>query len=236
MDANFLERLRRCALTEEEGEVIPLRSANRDKVLEECSLSLIGRFHTTKPINIRAAKTLLRSVWKFGQDLQMTGVGDGLIQFKFSMDSQFQWVLQNGPWSFDNQLLLLQCWERGMTALSVNFLTIPLWVQVWGLPFDLFNEEASTDIGNGIGTVVAVDSKSLASDQARFLRIRVEVPLDKLLHRGASILSPEGDTIWVVFHYEHLVGLCFQCGRLGHEAKACTTLPEGCTQKPYVTG
>ena len=108
MDANFLECLRRCALTEEEGEVIPLRSTNRDKVLEECSLSLIGRFHTTKPINIRAAKTLLRSVWKFGQDLRMTGVGDGLIQFKFSMDSQFQWVLQNGPWSFDNHLLLLR--------------------------------------------------------------------------------------------------------------------------------
>ena len=54
------------------------------------------------------------------------------------------------------------------------------------------------------------------------------------LRRGASILSPEGDTVWVVFHYERLVGLCFQCGRLGHEAKACTTpLPEGCTQKPY---
>ena len=66
MDANFLEHLRRCALTEEEGEVIPLWSASRDKVLEECSLSFIGRFHTTKPINIRAAKTLLRSVWKFG--------------------------------------------------------------------------------------------------------------------------------------------------------------------------
>jgi len=121
-----------------------------------------------------------------------------------------------------------------MTAFSVNFLTILLWVQVWGLPFDLFNEEAGTDIGNGIGTVVAIDSKSLASDQAHFLRIQVEVPLDKPLRRGASVLSPEGDTVWVVFQYERLVGLCFQCGRLGHEVKACTTpLPEGCTQKPY---
>ena len=199
MDTDFLERLWRCALTKEEGEVIPLRSANRDKVLEECSLSLIGLFHTTKPINIRAAKTVLRSVWKFGQDLRMTDVGDGLIQFKFSMDNQLQWVLQNGPWSLDNHLLLLRRWERGMTTFSMNFLTIPLWVQVWGLPFDLFNEEAGTDIGNGIGTVVAVDNKSLASDQARFLRIQVEVSLDKSLRRGASVLSPEGDTVWVVF-------------------------------------
>lgn len=89
----------------------------------------------------------------------------------------------------------------------MNFLTIPLWVQVWGLPFDLFNEEVGTDIRNRIGMVVAIDCKSLASVQARFLRIRVEVLLDKLLRRGAPILSPEGDKIWVAFQYEHLVGL-----------------------------
>nr|POE59542.1 hypothetical protein CFP56_15748 [Quercus suber] len=76
--------------------------------------------------------------------------------------------------------------------------------KVWGLPFELFNEEVGMDIRNRIGTVVAIDCKSLASDQARFLRIRVEVPLDKLLRRGASILSPEGDKVWVAFQYERL--------------------------------
>ncbi|KAK9993078.1 hypothetical protein SO802_022781 [Lithocarpus litseifolius] len=65
-----------------------------------------------------------------------------------------------------------------------------MWVQVWGLLFDLINEEAGLDIGRGIGSVVEVDYRALASDQARFLRIRVEVLLDQLIRRGNLISVP----------------------------------------------
>ena len=72
-----------------------------------------------------------------------------------------------------------------MMAFSIKFLTIPIWVQVWGLPFDLINEEeARRDIGQGIGRVIEVVCKAIASNQARFLQVRVDMPLDKPIHRG----------------------------------------------------
>ena len=83
MDSYFIEKIQRISLTEEEGEIIKVRSNNRAKILKECSLSLM-----MKTINTRAAKNLLRSIWKFGQDLKITEVGNGLFQFKFSMESQ----------------------------------------------------------------------------------------------------------------------------------------------------
>lgn len=92
-----------------------------------------------------------------------------------------KWVLANGLWSFDNFLLVLCRWEKGMTTQSVEFTHILLWVQVWGLPFDLINEEAGREVGEGVGKVLEVDCKAIASDQAHFLRLRVELPLDKLL-------------------------------------------------------
>ena len=110
----------------EEGDVIQVRFEHRKQILEECSLSLLGRFLMTKPINLRATKNLLRSVWKMGNDLKITDVGDGLIQFKFTIESQLAWVLNNGPWSFDNHMLLLRRWEKGMTAFSVNFQYVPI--------------------------------------------------------------------------------------------------------------
>ncbi|XP_065625608.1 uncharacterized protein LOC112020135 [Quercus suber] len=178
MEFDCIERLQRISLTSEEGEIIKVHSDYREKALEECSLSLIGRFLTTKLINSRAAKSLLRSVWKFGQDLRISDIGDGLFQFKFTM--------------------------------------------LWRLPFDLMNVEVGRDIGGGIGNVLEVDCKAITSDQAPFLRVRVEVPLSKPLRRGAPILSPEGDKVWVAFQYERLQGLCFNCGILGHELKTCT--------------
>ena len=108
-------------MTEEEGEVIIVQSEHRAKNLEDCSLSLLERFHKTKPINFRAAKNLLHSVWKMGNDMKITKVGDGLFQFKFAMQSQLNWVISN------NHILLLQRWEKGMMAFLVKFLNVPIY-------------------------------------------------------------------------------------------------------------
>ena len=135
MDSDFINKLQSITLTEE-GEVIKVGVSQRKRVLEECSLSLVGRFLTTRTFNQRAAKDLLRSVWRLGSDLRIVDVGDGLFQFKFTMESQLKWVLAHGPWSFEDHPLVLGRWERGMTATSVKFISIPMWVQIWGLPFD----------------------------------------------------------------------------------------------------
>ena len=66
-----------------------------------------------------------------------------------------------------------------------------------------------------------MDSKALTTNQARFLRIRVEIPLNKPLRQGSLVISSEGDKALVAFKYERLVGLCYRCGMLGHEEKYC---------------
>ena len=173
-------------------------------------------------------------MWKLGDDLKIVDVGDRLLQFKFSMESQLSWVWNNGPWCFDNQILALRQWEKGMTVRTMSFTHIPIWVQAWGLPFDLINEEASQDIGRGLGTFIDVDCKASKSDQAHFLRVRVEIPLDKPLRRGGPVVSPEGDEVQVAFRYERLVGWCFTCGIIGHELKECRKVSTHDTKdRPY---
>ena len=97
MDHEVIERLQKVKLTSKEGRVIQVRPTEREKILEECLLSLSGRFLTTKQTNLRAAKNLLRNSWKFGADLKIIEVGEGLLQFKFTIDNQLQWVIHNRP-------------------------------------------------------------------------------------------------------------------------------------------
>lgn len=108
-----------------------------------------------------------------------------------------------------------------MTARSVTFSEVPMWIQMWGLPFDLINDEEGLDIGKRLGRVVEVDKKTFSSDQARFIRVRVAIPLEKPIRRGGYVSNPKGDQVQIGFKYERLVGLCFQCGLFGHGAKEC---------------
>nr|POF16037.1 hypothetical protein CFP56_45026 [Quercus suber] len=78
------------------------------------------------------------------------------------------------------------------------------------------------DIGRRLKKIIEVDCKAFNFDQPRFLRIRVEIPLDKPFQWGGPVVRSKGDEVWVAFRYECLVGWCFACGRIGHDEKECS--------------
>ena len=91
-------------LTFDEEEIIPISDEGRVQAMESCSLSLIGKFLTCKPFNKCEAKTTLRKAWGLENSLQIIEVGPNLFQFKFETEFDIACILQDGPWSFDNQL------------------------------------------------------------------------------------------------------------------------------------
>ena len=117
-------------LTSDEEEVIPIFDEGRLEALESCSLSLIGKFLTCKPFNKRAAKNTLRKAWGLENSLQIIEVGPNLFQFKFQLEFDMVRIIQDGPWSFDNQLLLLRRWQKGMTVENIELEHASLWIQI----------------------------------------------------------------------------------------------------------
>ena len=101
-------------LTSDEEKVIPISDEGRLEALESCSVSLIGKFLTCKPFNKQAAKNTLRRAWGLENSLQIIEVGLNLFQFKFQSEFDMVRIIQDDPWSFDNQfqLLLLRRWQK----------------------------------------------------------------------------------------------------------------------------
>ncbi|XP_023874702.1 uncharacterized protein LOC111987231 [Quercus suber] len=221
MDQDVVTSLGKLKLTKEEEEDIVIANTSSAEILEEYSLSLFGRLLSNRNQNIRALKNTLRAAWKMGSELRIVEVGNNVLQFKFGSRYQLEWVEKSGPWNFENNLLLLCRWRKGLTSKNVSFSHTPFWVQIWGLPFENMSEDIGKEIGRKIGRVLEVDKRALQADQAKFLRVRVEVQIDKPLRRGGYVKNEEGERIWVDFRYERLPIFCYRCGILGHDEKHC---------------
>ena len=101
----------------------------------------------------------------------------------------------------------------------MEFTHSPFWVQIWGLPFEHMSKDMGKDIGSRLGRYVEIDTRSWHSDQAKFMRVQVELMVDKPLRRGGYITSPDDTRMWVTFKYERLLVICFYCGRIGYNAR-----------------
>ena len=134
-------------LTSREEEVIEILDEGRKEGMESYAHSLIGKFLTCRPFNRKAAIITLKRAWGLEEGVQMIEVGTILFQLKFQFEFEMNRVFKGGPWSFDNQVLMLIRWKVGITADNVKFESVSLWVQIWGTLFDLVSPTICKDSG-----------------------------------------------------------------------------------------
>ena len=70
------------------------------------------------------------------------------------------------------------------------------------------SEMVGRDIGNNMGRFIEIDKRAFQSEQAKYLRIKVDLPIDKPLRRGGNVVGIEGDKYWVHYKYERLPTFC----------------------------
>nr|XP_023883466.1 uncharacterized protein LOC111995768 [Quercus suber] len=223
MANDVADELGNMKLTFDEEEIIPISDEGRVQAIESCILSRIGKFLTCKPFNKQAAKTTLRRAWGLENSLQIIEVGPNLFQFKFQTEFDMARILQDGPWSFDNQLLLLQRWQKGMTVRNIRLEHASLWIQIWGAPFDMVSPQVAREVGNRIGKVEEVEGQRRRDELNYFMRIKFVVPIRKSLQRGVFITGLDGVYRWVTFKYERLPLFYHYCGLLRHDVKHCAS-------------
>ena len=184
MADDVIDKLENMKLTTEEDEVIPISDEGRLEAIEDCTLSLMGKFLTCKSFNKRVAKNTMRRAWGLEDRLRITEIGSNLFQFKFISEFDLNRILRGGPWSFDNQLLMLKRWRKGMTVANIRMEMATLWVQIWGAPLDMFSSHVAKEVGSRLGVVEEVEQRRGQDELNYFMRVRVALPILKPISQG----------------------------------------------------
>ncbi|XVF30287.1 hypothetical protein REPUB_Repub16aG0043800 [Reevesia pubescens] len=70
-----------------------------------------------------------------------------------------------------------------------------------------------------VGSLLGVDSHTLAGEKGRYVRLCVQVKLDKPLSKTTMVDGRKHSIV-----YEGICLLCFNCGKIGHNKESCHDL------------
>lgn len=194
---------------------------NSDVIEAKHSHVLVGKFLTEKNINFSAMQNVMASLWRPNEGMEVYDLGGFGYSFVFYHKMDLQKVLDGGPWSFEQAMLVLYQLKAEEDPNTVQLNEFEIWVQVYDLPRGFISENILKTVGASIGRYVKSDPKNFDGLWKSFVRIRVAMNVDKPLKRRMKI-KREGDKWgWINFKYERLGTFCFVCGFIGHSEREC---------------
>lgn len=189
--------------------------------IDKYELCLVERFLTEKSINTRVMKVKIADVWKPTMGINIKEIGSGIYLFQFFHKEDKQWVLNGGPWNFDNVMLLLEEIAPGEEPLNVPLWCLNIWIQIYDLPNGFMSEVVGQQLGNSFGSFVAYDPKNNISIWRDCMRIKIRLDVRKPLKRKKKIKRKNDTEFIVTCKYERLCDFCFACGLVTHTERFC---------------
>jgi hypothetical protein len=146
----------------------------------------------------------------------------GLFFIQFAHELDMEAVLAGGPWSFNNQMLIIERVQLGVQIENIPLYHVDFWVQVHNLPTGLMAERVGKTLANYIGSFVEYDKNNKGSFWREYMRIKVRVDVRQPLKRESRVKNQGGEWCTVNFKYEKLGVFCLFCGIVGHGENKCS--------------
>ncbi|XP_019168819.1 PREDICTED: uncharacterized protein LOC109164728 [Ipomoea nil] len=187
---------------------------------------VVGCFLTQKMIKLEFMRQVLASVWKPVRGVQVTEIQRDLFLFVFFHKTDMEYVLNGGPWAFENNALVCREVVAGAIPGDVPLDAIDMWLQLHDMSQGYTSRAILKQAGNFLGTFVKHVDRFEGAPWLTFHRIWVSVQVDKLLRRRMKLMKRDKNTTWVTFRYERLHKFCFFCGFMGHLHTFCVRARE----------
>lgn len=203
---------------------------------------VVGKLLSERPAHASVIGQTLGRFWCPIKGLGCKELDENILLFTFRQASGWRRALEEGPWWFDKELLVMEEYDPDKTVDEYEFNLIPIWIRVFGLPLGSMNRTMGELIGKDFHEVLDVDVGHNGTAVGKFLRVKVRLDITEPLMRG-FMLDREKDKVkdgegvsgndmnkkkrllWCRFEYEYMPDFCYTCGVIGHGEKECKIKP-----------
>ncbi|XP_019156927.1 PREDICTED: uncharacterized protein LOC109153517 [Ipomoea nil] len=215
---------------EEFDDEFPIAEGAAADIEIETPFILVGKLLSEKPTRFNFLKDTMASIWKPKKGMMAREVSTNLFLFFFVNELDIRKVLDDGPWSYDENLLLLKRIESNIPPHRVQLIAADFWVQAYNIPTNMQTYKTAEMIGSSLGSFIKADDivdNNPDGLSTSFMRVRVQLDTSKPLTKKMKIKPATGEPFYIEFKYEKLPTFCFICGLIGHNNRSCGKLFEG---------
>jgi len=114
--------------------------------------AIIGKFLWTWPTE-RDLLVWINSRWKPTCHIDIKLGSKGFFTVSFENEKEREHIFEGGPYFFCSAGLHLRYWKDNFNPDNKDFSFAPVWVRLYSLPFEHWEEEILAGIGNTLGNV-----------------------------------------------------------------------------------
>jgi hypothetical protein len=221
----MMERMRLSA-AEKKGIKIDMGDASRSRLAHPHA---VGKVFAERLVNPNGLAQALGKIWCPIKGVICKDLGENHFLFTFLQASGKRRALEDDPWMFGKELVVMVEYDGEKTLEEMEFAFIPIWVRISKIPFGMMNKATGEAIGKEMGDFLSMDKDEDNTAVGRYLRIKVRIDIRKPLMRGVTLcVGKEEKSLWCPVVYEFLPKFCYTCGIIGHIDKVCSQkLKEG---------
>ncbi|XP_031097099.1 uncharacterized protein At4g02000-like [Ipomoea triloba] len=214
------------SIRDEEEVEFSIEAGDNSDSLTETPYILVGKLLIEKTTRFNFFRDTMASVWRPKKGMMAREVSSNLYLFYFVHEIDINKVLNNGPWSYDQSLLLLKQIEPNTSPHGILLTHADFWVQAYNIPSGMQTTKTAEMISAYLGMFITADVDVLGGLWKDFLRVRARIDISKPLRRKMNVKPATGDPFYIDFKYEWLPTFCFLFGIIGHNENDCDILFE----------
>lgn len=134
-----------------------------------------------------------------------------MVQFFHAKDKAK--VLAGCPWTFDQNLVLLNDFEGNQQPSNITMNLRPFWIRSYNLPLGCRSAQHIRLLAGSIREVLEMDGEGVSWDTSAHFRVHINVT--KPLRRVQRISMGKGESALIEVKYERLPTFCYACGVMG---------------------
>ncbi|CAH9106251.1 unnamed protein product [Cuscuta europaea] len=186
------------------------------------SYCLVGCFTGIFP-GLKAVHEL-RVEW--GVKCQVRRHNRGWVIFKFQSECDRAKVLNGGPYSKFEKLLMLKPLHEDFSFVDEEFLKVSIWVKFPNLPLKLWSDDAMSEVVSMVGVPLTTDKVTQEKSNHHFARVLIEVDVSNPPQLSFPIRLPSHKVFKQHVVYKTFPSFCFHCKEYGHHPFTCKVLAE----------